>query len=345
MCFLWIWEQTEIISLYNIHWLIFITETECVYCAVRTGSLYIIQVMCFVWIWEQTAIISLYSISWLVCITETECVYCAVRTGSLYIIQVNFELKGLTLSVGQLVCRIMPWRTEKVLAAVRSWRLHLSGRTLSQNTRVQAEKLCASWFIRERRWGSRQEHIEFSERLATSAACGRWHWKLQNTCSTWRMLPLGLWSRAIWKKFTDVSVHRPPSTFTLHSSNLKCNTIEALQKFVVAEVAKDSLVILLSTKFVGCLQLTACVSVLPHPIVLHRQCADCKFYSLDIKPPVFYCMLSCDMLGYFGEQITNTWKVVKYDGAGEGCRRSDGPIVWKMKKCYIETRTGICCKQ
>jgi len=88
MCFVWIWEQTAIISLYSINWLVCITETECVYCAVRTGSLYIIQVMCFVWIWEQTAFISLYSINWLVCITETECVYCAVRTGSLYIIQV-----------------------------------------------------------------------------------------------------------------------------------------------------------------------------------------------------------------------------------------------------------------
>jgi len=42
-------------------WLVFITEMECVYCAVRTGSLYIIQVVCFVWISEQTAIISLYS--------------------------------------------------------------------------------------------------------------------------------------------------------------------------------------------------------------------------------------------------------------------------------------------
>jgi len=29
MCFVWIWEQTAIISLYNINWLIFITETEC----------------------------------------------------------------------------------------------------------------------------------------------------------------------------------------------------------------------------------------------------------------------------------------------------------------------------
>jgi len=88
MCFVWIWEQTAVISLYSFNWLVCITETECVYCAVRTGCLYIIQVMCFVWIWEQTAIISLCSINWLVCTTETECVYCAVRTGALYIFQV-----------------------------------------------------------------------------------------------------------------------------------------------------------------------------------------------------------------------------------------------------------------
>jgi hypothetical protein len=73
MCSVRIWEQTAIISLYSINWLVFITETECVYCAVRTGSLYIILVRCFVWIWEQTAIISLYSINWLVFITETKC--------------------------------------------------------------------------------------------------------------------------------------------------------------------------------------------------------------------------------------------------------------------------------
>ena len=42
MCFVWIWEQTAIISLYNVNWLVCITETECVYCAVRTGYLYII---------------------------------------------------------------------------------------------------------------------------------------------------------------------------------------------------------------------------------------------------------------------------------------------------------------
>ena len=39
MCFVWISEQTAIISLYNIIRMVCITETECVYCAVRTGSL------------------------------------------------------------------------------------------------------------------------------------------------------------------------------------------------------------------------------------------------------------------------------------------------------------------
>jgi hypothetical protein len=44
MCSVWISEQTAIISLYNINWLICITETGCVYCAVRTGSLRTTQV-------------------------------------------------------------------------------------------------------------------------------------------------------------------------------------------------------------------------------------------------------------------------------------------------------------
>ena len=40
MCFVWISEQTAIISLYNINWLVFITKTENVYCAVRDESLH-----------------------------------------------------------------------------------------------------------------------------------------------------------------------------------------------------------------------------------------------------------------------------------------------------------------
>ena len=42
--FWWISEQTAIISLYNINWLVFKTEMECVHCAVRTGYFKICQV-------------------------------------------------------------------------------------------------------------------------------------------------------------------------------------------------------------------------------------------------------------------------------------------------------------
>ena len=104
MCFVWIWEQTAIISLYSTNWLVFITEMECVYCAVRTGSLGTASLtfrnctfcphnvfVCFVWIWEQTAIIFLYNINWLVFITDKECVYCAVRTGFLCTASLTFS--------------------------------------------------------------------------------------------------------------------------------------------------------------------------------------------------------------------------------------------------------------
>jgi hypothetical protein len=39
MCFTWISDQTATISLYSVNWLVFITEAESVYCAVRTVSL------------------------------------------------------------------------------------------------------------------------------------------------------------------------------------------------------------------------------------------------------------------------------------------------------------------
>jgi hypothetical protein len=42
MCFVWISEQTVTFALYCINWLVFITVVESVYCAIRTGSLYII---------------------------------------------------------------------------------------------------------------------------------------------------------------------------------------------------------------------------------------------------------------------------------------------------------------
>jgi hypothetical protein len=50
-CSVWISEQTAVISLYNINWLVFVTKTECVYCTVQAGCLNtcIIQVNVNVW--------------------------------------------------------------------------------------------------------------------------------------------------------------------------------------------------------------------------------------------------------------------------------------------------------
>ena len=45
MCFVWIWEQTAIISLYSIDCLVFVTETECVYCAVGS-TFYVLPTQC-----------------------------------------------------------------------------------------------------------------------------------------------------------------------------------------------------------------------------------------------------------------------------------------------------------
>jgi hypothetical protein len=42
--FLWISKQTAIISLHSLKWLVFINETECVYCAVRRVALHIVHV-------------------------------------------------------------------------------------------------------------------------------------------------------------------------------------------------------------------------------------------------------------------------------------------------------------
>jgi len=43
----WMWEQTMIVSVYSIKWLVCITETESVYFAVRTGSLNKLEVNLF----------------------------------------------------------------------------------------------------------------------------------------------------------------------------------------------------------------------------------------------------------------------------------------------------------
>ena len=113
VCFVWIWEQTAIISLYSINWLDFITcltlespvVTICTAGLTFTNSTFCPHsvFVCFVWFWEQTAIISLYNINWLVCITETECVYCAVRTECLYKLQTSF-LSSVFYSTDLTLC-------------------------------------------------------------------------------------------------------------------------------------------------------------------------------------------------------------------------------------------------
>ena len=40
MYFVWIWEQTAIISLYSINWLVFVMNTDCVLCEERNTVLY-----------------------------------------------------------------------------------------------------------------------------------------------------------------------------------------------------------------------------------------------------------------------------------------------------------------
>ena len=154
MCFVWLWEQTVIISLYSINGLVFITETECVYCAVRTGYLNIIQVMCFVWFWEQTAIISLHSINWLVFITETEC----LLRGTDWTFKYN---SGYTQSQSSICCQLHD-SSGKQCAALATQR------NLGQPRRIRITFLSFSlslWIYRiQRLSGDEQNFIQTTEK-------------------------------------------------------------------------------------------------------------------------------------------------------------------------------------
>ena len=107
VCFVWIWEQTAIISLYSINWLVFIMETVCVYCAVRTWYLYVILCsahtvyLCVLCGSENKQRLFPYTTltDWFF-ITDTEYVYCAVRTGSLYVILCSAHIVYLCVLCG-----------------------------------------------------------------------------------------------------------------------------------------------------------------------------------------------------------------------------------------------------
>jgi len=70
VCFIRMSEQTAIISLYDINWLVSVTETHCVYCAVRTGSLNVISVnfvfkWVVIWFYEGEEIFSHLGVDWM----------------------------------------------------------------------------------------------------------------------------------------------------------------------------------------------------------------------------------------------------------------------------------------
>ena len=77
MSFVWISEQTAIISLYSINPLNAELNPICHLLALL-GAHHILHV-------------SRIRVNWLVCVTETECVYCAVRTGSSYTARFNTQ--------------------------------------------------------------------------------------------------------------------------------------------------------------------------------------------------------------------------------------------------------------
>jgi hypothetical protein len=96
------------------NWLVFVTETECVYCAVRTGYLYTAKFKIQQFYVQPTQCIYVFCIdlrtnsdcfpmqNWLVFVTETECVYCAVCTGYLY--TARFKIQQFYVQPTQCIC-------------------------------------------------------------------------------------------------------------------------------------------------------------------------------------------------------------------------------------------------
>jgi hypothetical protein len=83
MCFVWISGQTAIISPYSINWLVFISE-ECVYCAVRAGSLCMSQVIPI--LQRPTTVVAFMcwslSAEYLVCCRVSPCRICGRQNAS-----------------------------------------------------------------------------------------------------------------------------------------------------------------------------------------------------------------------------------------------------------------------
>ena len=190
MCFVWIWEQTAIISLYSINRLVFITETECLlrgtdWVFIHNSTFCPHSVfVCFVWFWEQTAIISLYSINWLVFITERECLLPGTDwTCNLgeTLPQCRGAVAGLNTETG-----FDPWPLQESLWCTKGSERGFSPRTLVSPCYWHSPTLHHNTTIvrrtSERAWEPFNRGVLFhvlgrnALRLFLAAkCCGRWH--------------------------------------------------------------------------------------------------------------------------------------------------------------------------
>ena len=119
MCFVWIWEQTAIISLYNIDWLVFITETGCVYCAVRS-TFYVLptQCICVFCVYLRTNSDYFTVQHWLVGFYNRDGVCLLRSTDWIYMIQVKLVFTCFTVDTS--FCHPPPQRCIRWLNAAQS---------------------------------------------------------------------------------------------------------------------------------------------------------------------------------------------------------------------------------
>ena len=108
------------------------------------------------------------------------------------------------------------------------------------------------------------------------------------------------------------------------------------EQFVSRNGSMDSfiMIILVSTTQLSILWPFGCLKYSSDIIKENFKEKSCEVDFCEATFGAWLCMVL--KLGRFGQQIRNTWKVLKC-GAGEGWRRSVGPITWEMKKCYLES--------
>ena len=118
MCFVWIWEQIEIFSLYSFNWLVGFYNCEAV-CLLR-GTFYILRSAHTVYLCVLYGSENKYRLfhctaltDGLVFTNEMQCVYCAVRTVFVSTIPVYFPVQCYYWFLTDFVCsstsRILQW--------------------------------------------------------------------------------------------------------------------------------------------------------------------------------------------------------------------------------------------